>query len=145
MNHLKIYMLMAVVAATSSAITYYLSKPLGLVIQEPEKLELAISKGLVKDYCAKYLFMDIRKKSDATGEVAQVKIKNIDGFGVSIVEMYCVANVDVLRSKSDTDVITRTDETYYYGLSKNRGLTFNVLTKKDIESAFEHYAECNKS
>ncbi len=136
---------MSIVAATSSAITYQVTKPSGLVIQEPEMLELVINEGLVKDYCATYLLMEVKKKSEAKGEVDQVKIKNIDGFGVSIDEMYCVANVDVFRSKSDTDVITRTDERYYYGFSKKRGLTFNMLTKKDIELAFEDYAESNKS
>lgn len=42
---------MAMAAATSSAITYQVTKPSGLVIQEPKKLELVINKGLVKDYC----------------------------------------------------------------------------------------------
>ena len=143
MNSLKIYLIMAVVAATSSAITYHLTKPSGLVIQKPEMLELVINKRMVKDYCAKYLLIDVRKKSEAKGEVAQVKIKNIDALGVSIDEMYCVANVDVLILKNDTNVITTTDETYYYGLSNSRDLTLNELTKKDIESVFEHYAESN--
>lgn len=59
--------------------------------------------------------------------------------------MYCVANVEVLRSKNDRNAISTRNEKYYYSLLKNRDLAINELTKKDIEAAFEHYAENNKS
>lgn len=143
---LKLYFLIFVSTLSLIAIINY-----GVLNKETknkskENIEVSISRNLAerlcKDSLVNYIHGHPEENIELTeGNIIDVKFKDINGFALSINDIYCFSNSDILISKKEKDLIISSNKKYYYSFKDIYTMDILFLQKKDIDEAWNKYSK----